>query len=393
MSQVTIVRATYAEVLPKLRELLAPLGGIEAFVKPGQRVLLKANLLGSYNVAKAVTTDPRVVEAMIVLVKEAGGIPMVGDSPGMGTLKSAIKAGGLEEILEREQVAVADFENEDVYPRPENRVSQRLVLARAIKEADVIITLPKLKTHVQMNFTGAIKNQYGLMVGVRKSNYHLRLRDNDLMGELMVEINKTANVALAVMDGIVAMEGDGPSGGSPRELGLLLASNDLLAVDMAACRIIGLDPMKVPTVTAALRLNYGEGEEKSTFPLLKPDEVKVKDFKQVAHSKDIIRMLPMPKWFMRWFGAQWAPHPQIDPTKCIKCFRCRNGCPVKPPAIDPERGKNVSKDCIRCYCCHEFCPADAIKLKRSFLDRIFHFNSLLNFLSRVFGKLISKFSI
>ena len=242
MSQVTIVRATYEDVLPKLRELLAPLGGIETFVKPGQKVLLKANLLGSYNVAKAVTTDPRVVEAMITLVKEAGGIPMVGDSPGMGTLKSAIKAGGLEEILEREQVAVADFENEDVYPRPENRVSQRLVLARAIKEADVIITLPKLKTHVQMNFTGAIKNQYGLMVGVRKSNYHLRLRDNDLMGELMVEINKTANVALAVMDGIVAMEGDGPSGGSPRELGLLLASNDLLAVDMAACRIIGLDP-------------------------------------------------------------------------------------------------------------------------------------------------------
>ena len=101
----------------------------------------------------------------------------------------------------------------------------------------------------------------------------------------------------------------------------------------------------------------------------------------------------MPKWFMRWFGAQWAPHPQIDPTKCIKCFRCRNGCPVKPPAIDPERGRNVSKDCIRCYCCHEFCPADAIKLKRSFLDRVFHFTSLLNFLNRIFGKLISKFSI
>ena len=393
MSQVAILRASYETALSDMRALLAPLGGMEAFVKPGQKVLLKANLLGSYSVEKAVTTNPAVVEAAIILVKEAGGIPMVGDSPGMGTMRQAVKAGGLEEILKREGAILADFEQEDEYPRPENKISQRLMLARAVKEADVIITLPKLKTHVQMNFTGAIKNQYGLMVGVRKSNYHLRLRDNWLMGQLMVEINKTAKVSLAIMDAVTAMEGDGPSGGSPRHLGLLLASNDLLAVDLAACRIIGLDPMTVPTNVAAIKDGYGESEEKLSFPLLKPEEVKVDDFKQISHVKDIIRMLPMPKWFMRWFGAQWAPTPRIDPTKCIRCFRCRSGCPVKPPAIDPERGVKVSKDCIRCYCCHEFCPADAIKLKRSLLDRVFHFSALLNFLSRVFGKFISKFSI
>ncbi len=393
MSQVSIVRATYEDTLAKTRELLAPLGGMEAFVKPGMKVLLKANLLGSFPVSKAVTTNPAVVEAVVKLVKEAGGIPFVGDSPGMGTMRQAISSGGLEEILKREEVGLADFENEDEYPRPENKISQRLVLARAVKEADVIITLPKLKTHVQMDYTGAIKNQYGLMVGVRKSNYHLRLRDRDLMGQLMVEINKTAGVSLAIMDAVVAMEGNGPSGGSPREVGLLLASPDLTAVDIAACRVIGIEPGKVPTTAAALKDGYGCREEEITYPLLSPEDVKVKDFKQVSHSKDIIRMLPMPKWFMRWFGAQWAPHPVIDPKKCVKCFRCRNGCPVKPPAIDPERGVKVSKDCIRCYCCHEFCPADAIMLKRSLLDRIFHFSSLLNFLSRTFGKIITKFSI
>ena len=262
MSQVAILRASYETALSDMRALLAPLGGMEAFVKPGQKVLLKANLLGSYSVEKAVTTNPAVVEAAIILVKEAGGIPMVGDSPGMGTMRQAVKAGGLEEILKREGAILADFEQEDEYPRPENKISQRLMLARAVKEADVIITLPKLKTHVQMNFTGAIKNQYGLMVGVRKSNYHLRLRDNWLMGQLMVEINKAAKVSLAIMDAVTAMEGDGPSGGSPRHLGLLLASNDLLAVDLAACRIIGLDPMTVPTNVAAIKDGYGESEEK-----------------------------------------------------------------------------------------------------------------------------------
>lgn len=393
MSEVAIVRASYAEALPRMRELLAPLGGMEHFVKPGQKVLLKANLLGSFPVEKAVTTNPAVVEAAVLLVKEAGGIPYLGDSPGMGTMAQAIKAGGLEELVAREGVQLADFENEDAYECPENRISKRLVLARAVKEADVIITLPKLKTHVQMTFTGAMKNQYGLMVGVRKSNYHLRLRSNRLLGELIVEINRTAKPALAIMDGITAMEGDGPSGGSPRELGLLLASPDLAALDVAACRIIGLDPLVVPVNDAALRLGFTGPESAISYPLLAPAEVAVPDFKKITYSKDIVKMLPLPKWLMNWFGAQWAPRPQIDPARCIRCFRCRKGCPVSPPAIDPEAGPKVKSTCIRCYCCHEFCPADAIQLKRSLLDRIFHFSHLLNFLSRLFGRLISKFSI
>ena len=375
-----------------MRELLEPLGGISAFVKPGQKVLLKANLLGSFPVSKAVTTNPAVVAAVAALVKEAGGIPFLGDSPGMGTLEQAVRTGGLEFLL-HEGVQLADFENEDVYERPENKISKRLVLARAVKEADVIITLPKLKTHVQMTFTGALKNQYGLMVGVRKSNYHLRLRDNKLLGELIVEINEAAKINLAIMDGITAMEGDGPSGGRPREVGVLLASSDLGAVDIAACEIIGIDPLVVPTTDAALRKGYCSKPSEIEYPILKPADVFIPDFKKITYNKDVIKMLPLPGWFMRWLGSQWAPKPKVNPEKCVKCYRCRNGCPVKPPAIDPEKGPKVASRCIRCYCCHEFCPADAIILKRSLLDRIFHFSALFNWLSRVFGKIVSRFSI
>ncbi len=377
-----------ATVEQRMRDCLAPLGGMKAFVRPGQRVLLKPNLLSNAPPEKAVTTHPAVVAAAITLVKEAGGVPLVGDSPGIGALENVAGATGIRKVVQEHGAALADFSHEHAFECPDNAVGKRLNLARAVVDADVIITLPKLKTHVQMVFTCAVKNQYGLIPGLAKGQYHFRLRDRDKLADLIIDVNRVAKPALGIVDAIDAMEGEGPGSGEPRRLGLLLAGADLMALDVVACHIINLDPDSVPTIRAGKRQGYGTtslGEIEIVGESI--EDVRVKDFKQVKHLLNVMRILPLPQFMLKWFSTQWAPRPFIISDKCIHCNACAKGCPVSPPAIDPEMppGRQVNvRTCIRCYCCHEFCPAKAIGLKRSLLDRTVHLTKTLNNLARRF---------
>lgn len=203
------------EVLRGMRACLEPLGGMGAFVAPGQRVLLKPNLLTGLAPARAATTHPAIVAAAIFLVREAGGEPVVGDSPGIGDLAGVAKPTGVQRVLDETGTALADFDHEEVYECPDNVIGKRMHLARALGEADVVITLPKLKTHVQMAFTGALKNQFGIVPGVAKGQFHLRLQGIERLAELIIDINRIAKPVLAIMDGVEAMEGEGPNGGEP----------------------------------------------------------------------------------------------------------------------------------------------------------------------------------
>ena len=368
------------------------LGGMETFVKSGQKVLLKPNILLGLSPDKAATTHPAIIAAVAELVREAGGVVFLGDSPGVGDFESAMKVTGIGKVVEEQGIELADFSNVHPFECEDNIIAKHIKLAKAVADADVIITLPKLKTHVQMTMTCAVKNQYGLVVGMQKGEYHFRLENRDALANLMVDINKIAKPALAICDAIEAMEGEGPSGGTPRNLGLILASADLSALDVAACEIIGLNPNDMPIVQACKRQNFGATSLNEIEIIGEPiDSVKVTDFKQIENLQSVMRILPIPQFLLKIVRSHWASKPRINKDKCVKCYKCRTGCPVNPPAIDPDRpiGKEVDdKTCIRCYCCHEFCIAKAIDLKKPWFDRVFRVTKMMNFLNKHIGKFL-----
>jgi uncharacterized protein (DUF362 family)/NAD-dependent dihydropyrimidine dehydrogenase PreA subunit len=375
-AQVALAKAAAydpAEILAAVRACLDHLGGIRAWVKPGQRVLLKPNLLGGFPVERAVTTHPAVIRAVALLVREAGGEPWIGDSPGIGALDKVASRCGLEPVLAETGARLVDFSEAAEYPVPGHRVAPQLTLTRVLREVDVIISLPKLKTHGHLVMTGALKNQYGLIPGSLKSQWHFRLRQPEWMAALILDIDRVARPALAIMDAVVAMEGAGPSAGQPRQVGALLAGACLVAVDVVACRMIGLQPPQVPVLAAATSQHYGTTDPRK-IEVVGDDwrSLCVPDFAQVPHLADVQRLVPLPGFVLRWIRRLWTPRPRILPH-CTQCGICAAGCPVKPTAIHPARagsGPQVEDHrCICCYCCHEFCPQHAIELRQSWLAR------------------------
>jgi uncharacterized protein (DUF362 family)/Pyruvate/2-oxoacid:ferredoxin oxidoreductase delta subunit len=350
-------------VLAGVREALAPLGGMRAFVRPGQRVLLKPNLLMGARPERAITTHPAVVRAAILLAQEAGGIVSVGDSPGVGTPALAARTAGIARVLEETGAAGADFSTPRDFDVPAHRVAGRLTLVRAVAEADVVITLPKLKTHGQMVFTGALKNQYGCIPGMRKSQWHFRLQRREWLAELILDLHRTVRPALAIMDAVVGMEGNGPSAGRPRRVGAILAGADLVAVDTLACMLVNLDPATVPVLAAARAQGLG-----GTATEVAGDDwraLRVPDFQPVSKLEDLLRIVPLPRTMLRWVRERCTARPRINASRCEACGACEEGCPVRPPAIRPAALPEQPVDderCIRCYCCQEFCPHGAIDL-------------------------------
>ena len=379
-----------ARIAQALSAALAPFGGMAAIVHPGDRVLLKANLLAPAKPEEAVTSHPAIVRAVIRAAKAAGAARvMVGDSPGVGTTRETMRASGILQVVEEEGAEMAAFDQVAVFERMENTLGKRLELTDHLLQTDVLITLPKLKTHVQMGYTGALKNQYGLVVGTRKAQYHFRFQNRDRLADLMIDINRTAKVKLAILDAVVAMEGPGPHGGRPRKIGALVVGTDLPAVDVVGCQLIGLDPQGYPLLQAAARAGYGTTDPEQIHVVGETVEsLRVPDFEQVKAPANIMRILPLPNWMLRWLRRQIADRPHIDKSKCIKCLKCHHGCPVKPSAIDPRReGDCVNqRTCIRCYCCHEFCPVNAIELRKSLVERIFHLKAIGSAGSWLVGK-------
>ncbi|MFA6815665.1 MAG: DUF362 domain-containing protein [Lentisphaeria bacterium] len=385
----------FEKVLLAIRTGLDSLGGMQKFVKPGQKVLLKPNLVAPSKPGKVISPDASILRAVMRLVKECGGIIKVGDGPGVGDTKLVLESCGMLKVIEEEGGEVAVFQEKTIFEKLDNRVGRRIGLTSHLTDCDVLITLPKLKTHVQMGFTGAIKNQYGLIPGSAKAQYHFRFQNRDRFSDLIVDINRIAKPALAIMDAVIGMEGPGPSGGSPRKIGAIICSADLAAVDVVCCKIIGIDPEKYPINQAVRRADFG-ATRLSEIDIIGENWEKfyVSDYKLVPIPKNIMKILPLPNWILKWIRRQIAPRPVILVEKCIQCGRCMRGCPIDPPAIQPfaKGGPKLNdKTCIRCYCCHEFCPAKAIELRPSLLDKIFHLRKVTDYSARVIGKVKALF--
>jgi uncharacterized protein (DUF362 family) len=280
-SSVSLVRATSYEC-ETLREsiltLLEPLGGIQAFVKPGNRVLLKPNLLTGSRPLKECTTRPEIVYAVAQLVIEAGGKPFLGDSPAFGSAKGVALASGYQPILESLNLPIVEFHGKRY--QTINEEFNHLLISKEAMEADVVINLPKVKSHVQLVLTLGVKNLFGCVPGKMKAWWHMEAgKDANRFGEMLVETARAINPDLTIVDGVIGHEGNGPSGGEPRQLNVLAASTDVFALDRAMVEILNVPPEQVPTVAASIRLGMVGELANIHFPNLHPDILQIHDWR------------------------------------------------------------------------------------------------------------------
>lgn len=347
--------------------LLAPLGGMEAFVKPGERVLLKPNMLSAKVPAKAVTTHPELVRAVIELVREVGAIPLVGDSPGVGTFRRVAEKSGILQVVEETGAELLEF-SESVQVTGDG-FFRRFDLARPYAEADRVINLPKLKTHGMMTMTCAVKNLFGAVVGAGKVAWHLRAgEDRNLFARLLLEIYLLRKPDLNIVDAVTAMEGDGPSSGTPRQVGLLIAGSDAVSVDVVAADILKIPKKLLYVERAAVQMGFS-GVDRSAiqvggYPL---DQARIADFKLPPLS-DV--QFGIPRFIVRRLRHLLTAYPYPMHAKCKRCGICCDACPPKAMEIRDGFLTIDYKKCIRCFCCRELCPEHALGVREGLLLRI-----------------------
>jgi uncharacterized protein (DUF362 family)/ferredoxin len=377
-----------------VRRAIDLLGGIGAFVQPGQRVLLKVNLLRPAAPDSACTTHPTVVAAVAKLVREAGGRAVIADSSGgpysVPLLRVYYRKCGLTWAAE---VSGAEL-NEDVgsvqVSYPEGIALRRLDLIALLQQVDVVINLPKLKTHNLSGLTLAVKNLFGVVPGPIKVGYHSKLQPQRRFFEGLVDIYTYVRPVLNLMDAVVGMEGNGPSGGTPRQIGAILASADALALDVACADLVGFDPLAVKTTAAAAAHGLTSGRLEDV--ILVGDalaELRVPDFRKGMSAVMDPGLLPKPlrglvatgvddeqaprRGFpgrvLNWVGGQCVVVPSAG-DKCTGCGFCAKHCPVNAITIVNKRAHMDLKKCIRCYCCHELCPQLAVELERPLVGRL-----------------------
>ena len=344
--------------------LLQPLGGMNAFVSPGATVVLKPNLVMGYAPDKAVNTHPGIVRAVAKAVKKSGaGKILVGDSPGMGSARAAAKTCGILAVCEELGLELIEFTPQESFDP--TRVFPKLNIARELLEAEVIINLPKLKTHGQMLMTMAVKNMFGAVVGAEKLQWHYRAgRDRLLFARAINEIALAVKPQLSIMDAITGMDGAGPTAGKPNHLGILAASGDPFSLDAIMLDILGIPREELFTLQAAKQQGVtgwetakAVGGEISQF---QPKNWHVPELVTLQmHGNWLEKHLPAVGRYLR---SQLTPRPKLK-AGCVRCGHCVNICPAKAMQMT-GKGVMINHDlCIRCYCCHELCPHDGMDLQ------------------------------
>ena len=297
----------------------------------------------------------------------------IGDSPGGRTTAASARAlfetSGMAAVAREEGVRLSLLDDSVVrVPSPGGALYQSFNLGREAVEADVLIDLPRLKTHGFMMFTGAVKNLFGCIPGLEKAQFHIKVPDRDDFAGMLVDLYLACRPELSIMDAVVAMEGAGPSGGTPKPIGALLASSDAVALDVVASSIARFDPMDVYTNAVARRRGLGPATadevrvEGTPWRELVPDS-----FQQPA--RDISR--GMPPAIGRWARKHTASHPYLEHRDaCTTCRTCEKNCPVSAIRMVERRPTFDLDTCIRCYCCQELCPEQAIGLKTPWFARV-----------------------
>lgn len=351
-----------------LNELLLPLGGMTTFVKPGQKVLIKPNMLAGKEPELAVTTHPAVVRAVIRLAQAAGGSVAVGDSPGVGSPRKVAEKCGIMAVIEETGAEFAPFD-ESVPVHIRSGTFHQLEIARDILNADVIINLPKLKTHQMMGLTCGVKNLFGAVVGMRKPRLHLQAgTDKAFFALMLLELAEHIAPTLTIVDAITAMEGDGPGSGDPIHLGALLAGASAQAVDTVATALVGMQPRQVWTQQKAL----DTGRPLARLEELELHGTALETLRPAAFrpSKTTDVNFGLPEFLRRPLKNALTARPRPDRQRCVRCGLCVKHCPPEAMAIRNDRLDIDYARCIRCFCCQELCPYGALATEQGLLLKL-----------------------
>jgi len=379
MSKVALIRCESYEsgdVLEAVQKGIDLVGGADKFAGRGEKILLKANLLVGAAPEKCVNTHPSVLRAVADIFKTTGAQVSYGDSPAIGTARAASRKSGMDAAAAEAGIELKEFQTGQEVHFPEGVQNKKFTLAKAVLESDGIISLPKLKTHGMQKFTGCVKNQFGCIPGLLKGEFHVRLPDAFMFAQMLVDLDRLVHPRLYIMDGIIAMEGNGPRGGTPRRMNVLLFSEDPIAVDATVCRLINLDPLLVPTIAFGQRAGRGTSE-KANIELLGDT---FDSFRRHDFVIDRTAIKPYKEQGTRRFVSnRLVPKPVITRKKCLMCGLCIKVCPTTPKAVDWRNGDQTQppvhdyRTCIRCYCCQELCPEKAIELRKPLLRRMLNF--------------------
>lgn len=368
MARVALIRCeSYddAEVKSAVKRGMELIGGALSFVQPHEKILLKPNLLAADPPEKCVTTHPAVFKAVAEIFQDAGVELQYGDSPGLGSPESTARKAGIAAAAAELNIEMADFHKGEEVFFPEGIQNKKFVIAKGVLESDGIISLPKLKTHGLTRMTGCVKNQFGCIPGFLKGEYHVKLPDINNFAQMLVDLNSLLKPRLFVMDGIMAMEGNGPRGGRPKAMHVLLFSSDPIALDATVCRMVGLQPEAISTIAAGMKAGLGTAREAEIELLGDPLPSFINMDFAMNHGSSNTKRIPRLKLLTNLI----VPKTVIKPEGCIKCGVCINVCPVTPKVLDWPKGDKTKPPvydydrCIRCYCCQELCPESTIEIQ------------------------------
>lgn len=342
------------------------LGGWEKFVSPGMRVLLKVNLIGPKHPDTAAVTHSEFVRALTRILTERGCTVWIGDSSGgsiagIAPTAQSLVVSGLAKVAKEEGAVIKNFDREGVVEvTPASGRTNKMYLARPLFEADFIINLPKLKTHSAGIYTGAVKNLFGCIPGLRKAEYHRLAPDPKDLGQTIADIHQAVKVGLHIMDGITAMQGEGPTAGEVYHAEKILISTDPLALDTTAAAMLGMEVEDIPILESGRERQLGESDLEKI---------------EIAGDYDApppLRNFKLPRRFRSSRKRNHAilvklidflkTRPRIKLKLCKNCNMCVESCPVQ--AIDRESKRIDYNSCIECMCCHELCLHNAVELKK-----------------------------
>lgn len=367
--------STYREelVYESLKKGLELLGGLEALVKKEEKILLKPNLLKRAETGKAVITHPAVAGMFGRILKEQGYENVIlADSCGHGSTRKVIAGTGMDTYLEELGIPAVDFSEGIRTPYPEGKQAKEFMLSKELTDSDCVISLCKMKTHALERITGAVKNSYGFIYGFYKAKGHTLYPSADSFARMLVDLNQCVKPRLYVMDGITAMEGNGPGSGDPVDMGVILLSRDPVAIDSVFSRLVYLKPEMVPTCYHGEKMGLGTWKEENIQLFTPEGEITMEEAVR-RYGKPEFQVDRREIKFGLWERMAKAlkifqKKPYIDEERCIGCGICVQSCPVPGKAVEFRNGRKNPpvydyKKCIRCFCCQEMCPERAIKVK------------------------------